>query len=217
MDNAAKEIARKIISELEAIKRLLVRPITDPEKKTECRDEYKHQAEKRDDNPHYRRESSAPKSNTSISADNTTAREKSERFPKLTQWKPVIEVAGLIALVIYTGVTIFVARESNRANNIASDALRLSRDNFRQDQRPYIWLTGDLGSPRFIPPLVQPESIVGQVIWTFHFTNYGKTPAYNIRYQKYIKMGDRQPILSMDSTTHLLVRRCRPIRTILIP
>ncbi len=66
----------------------------------------------------------------------------------------------------------------------------MARENFRHDQRPYIWLTNELGSPRIVSPRAG-QSATGQVIWTYHFTNYGKSPALNVRFYQYIKIGDR--------------------------
>jgi hypothetical protein len=60
----------------------------------------------------------------------------------------------------------------------------------RRAQRPYIWLTnGGLGSPRFV--LNQKNIGTGQVAWDWHYTNYGRSPAYNGTYQQYIKLGDQ--------------------------
>ena len=31
----------------------------------------------------------------------------------------------------------------------------------------------------------------GQIAWTYHFSNFGKTPAYNLRSEQFIKVGDK--------------------------
>jgi hypothetical protein len=62
-----------------------------------------------------------------------------------------------------------------------------ARKNFVQDQRPYIWLTKDgNGAPEFQQPTS--TSLTGQVVWTYHYTNYGKTPPYRVRSQHYISI-----------------------------
>jgi hypothetical protein len=72
----------------------------------------------------------------------------------------------------------------------AQNALAQARDQFREDRRPYIWLTKTgLGAPMFIPNIRDPRT--GQVVWDWHYTNYGKTPALDIRYTHYMKLGER--------------------------
>ncbi|MHB8485524.1 MAG: hypothetical protein ACYDCM_07325 [Candidatus Acidiferrales bacterium] len=51
----------------------------------------------------------------------------------------------------------------------------------REEQRPYVWLTSTgLGSPEYVP--------TGQILWDWHYTNYGKSPAYDIRWKSYISI-----------------------------
>ncbi len=39
---------------------------------------------------------------------------------------------------------------------------------------------------------------MGQILWTWHMTNYGKTPANNISYSQEIKIGDKPFVLSFE-------------------
>jgi hypothetical protein len=64
------------------------------------------------------------------------------------------------------------AHAATDAATAAQKALDMTRDKFRQDQRPYIWVTS-LGEPTFVPQ-------AGQIIWTWHMTNYGRSPAYRL-------------------------------------
>ena len=66
--------------------------------------------------------------------------------------------------------------ESLRLARAANEA---TRDNFRQDQRPYIWLTRFEAPQLFIHPKRAP---FGQITWTWRYTNYGRSPAYRVRY-----------------------------------
>ena len=66
-----------------------------------------------------------PKAAPPISDKAGPGNAKKERFPKFTEWKPVIETVGIVFLIIYTAVTIGLWCESHRANKIAKDALML--------------------------------------------------------------------------------------------
>jgi hypothetical protein len=63
----------------------------------------------------------------------------------------------------------------------AQNAVIQARDQFRQDSRPYVWITnGGIGAPKFVlnkNPETGENLKTGQIIWTYHFTDYGKAPA----------------------------------------
>jgi hypothetical protein len=87
------------------------------------------------------------------------------------------------------------ARDSAKA---AQDAVAQARGQFRLDQRPYIWLMNNIGSPEFIP---SPTNLgMGKVLWTWHFTDYGKRPAQDIRYFSFLRLGDGEFLPSRGST-----------------
>lgn len=75
----------------------------------------------------------------------------------------------------------------------SEQALTQARAQFRDEQRPYIWLTNNLGQPLFVHPknLKTGASVqkITQMIWTWHITNYGKSPAYSIRVWQYSRIG----------------------------
>jgi hypothetical protein len=116
----------------------------------------------------------------------------------------IIAAAG-VAAAIYAGLGV---REARRAADAATaqaatagETLKATMDNFKQDQRPYVWLTNDLAHPLFV---LKPENLsgIGQVVWDLHYTNYGKTPALGMRLAIYMKVGDRNFALSFGSDSN---------------
>ena len=100
------------------------------------------------------------------------------RLERITMW----------AVIIYAGIAVFQYVQMRRANQLASDAVTNTRDSFREEQRPYVWLMNQLGSPGLA--LVKPPT--GQILWSWHLTDYGKTPAYKLVRKQYIKLsGDK--------------------------
>jgi hypothetical protein len=67
----------------------------------------------------------------------------------------------------------------------AQRAVDLSAINFIVDQRPYIWLS-NVGAPQIFQ---NPDGKV-QIVWTFFYLNYGKTPASNMTFEELIRLGD---------------------------
>ena len=111
------------------------------------------------------------------------------------------EIATLVVVAIYAGLTWWqgcstkkAADAAQTAASTAKQALIDSRVNFAADQRPILWLTNQLGEPT---PFNNPkDSTNGQIIWTWHFTNYGKTPPVEVRFRDYFKFGDGAPVPS---------------------
>ncbi len=127
--------------------------------------------------------------------------------------KFVLQVIGVVLLFVYTVFTVLqwaqirwtnrLTREAlNGSDNALSQTLgtmrqqvntadaanRISEEQFRRDQRPYLAQSNkSTESPQFIPNTVSPEK-GGQVIWNWHITNFGKTPAYDIFYTDAIKV-----------------------------
>lgn len=60
------------------------------------------------------------------------------------------------------------------------ESILITRDNFRQDQRPFIWLS-DKNEPPAGPQLAafqqQDGTTANYLVWNIHYSNYGKTPA----------------------------------------
>jgi hypothetical protein len=69
-----------------------------------------------------------------------------------------------------------------KSASLADNAIRQSRESFQQGQRPYIWLTNNLGRPDCIRAANTPDPPSCYVVWDWRFTNYGQSPAYNVRF-----------------------------------
>jgi hypothetical protein len=93
-----------------------------------------------------------------------------------------LEKLTLIALAVYTGITLILAVMNGI---VISD----SRKHFVKDQRPYIWLTNNLGAPDFLRPPGSTDQ-KGYVAWAWHYTNYGKTPASQVTLNEGMQIGD---------------------------
>lgn len=63
----------------------------------------------------------------------------------------------------------------------AETALQLTK----QEQRPIIWLTNDQGTPEFVLDRPPSDPTAGQIIWKWHYTNYGKTPALHLSFRSF--------------------------------
>ena len=102
-------------------------------------------------------------------------------------------VATFGAVFAYAVITLMQWRTMDATFKTAQEALGLSREQFRRDQRPYVWLTNNgLGSPELVlNRRLAPPS--GQILWTFHYTDYGKSPAYHVLTHKLIRVGIGQP------------------------
>ena len=84
---------------------------------------------------------------------------------------------GVLAYTVLTVVimcaSIYSARQAAISADAARDSLSITRENFKADQRPIVWLTNNLGNPTWIQ---------NKIVWSYHFTNYGKSPAANVRF-----------------------------------
>jgi hypothetical protein len=111
-----------------------------------------------------------------------------------------LAVIGIVALCIYSGQLNVMrgqlgeiikqypeikksADAAKSAAETANTTLKSNQDQFRIEERPIIWATNNLGSPVFVRS--------GQVVWTWTITNYGKTPAHEIRIFSFMKIGNR--------------------------
>lgn len=68
----------------------------------------------------------------------------------------------------------------------AQAALKTAQENFRKEQRPIVWLN-DLGTPTFIPNRKTADG-TGQIVWSWHFTNYGRTPALHMSFDHFMRI-----------------------------
>jgi hypothetical protein len=113
--------------------------------------------------------------------------EKHQAIAKRDRWdwfKLFLEIVALVALVIYTF-------ETRRTNNLTKESLDLVRDNFRKDQRPYVWLRNDLLFPAHLQVKVKDGSTTDErATWDWHFTDYGKTPALHVKFISRMNTGE---------------------------
>lgn len=99
--------------------------------------------------------------------------------------------AAYVALTfIIMLASLYAAHESERQASIAEETLKVAQDNFREEQKPDISLTDALGGPEFVPDQAHPG--LGQVIWTYHYQNAGRSPATEVTRKHYIKIGNLQ-------------------------
>lgn len=86
-----------------------------------------------------------------------------------------------------------------KSATMAQEAIGQANEQFRQDQRPRIKLT-NLGTPECVN--IRNDAQDCQIIWTWHFTNVGKTPANAIRYIETLKIkraNDAKPLICENS------------------
>jgi len=67
---------------------------------------------------------------------------------------------------------------------VATDTLKDARKNWQIEHRPIIWLTNQ----NYVPTYIDQSQ---QVVWDFHFANYGTVPIQKSECMKYMKIGDR--------------------------
>jgi hypothetical protein len=165
MDKEAQDFGRQIVSRLDAIKRLILDSITN-------RDE-QHGGSKRDhgkpDNGNnescpIQAKTTYPKPNPTKPANQEARQQNQERFPRLTQWKPVFEIVGLCFLIGYTTVEALQWCATTEAN-------RISKDTAQRQLRAYIGI--EPGALNNFAPSFKTGA-------NFTINNYGQTPAYKV-------------------------------------
>lgn len=134
------------------------------------------------------------------SADEAANDKKYQFRTLLISWLAFsVSVATLLSLIAYAYISGGQLHEMRKATKAATDAVEAAqqantdaRERFREDERPYIWFTvmGN-GTPEFrLIPNANPP--IGQIVWSWHYTDYGKTPAYGIQFvREEIKIGGR--------------------------
>lgn len=169
MDNTALDLFRKILKELGDIERLIHDAILLPRQRQSSSESYKQESHNGE------RESDvkvAPRVKASAGHEDAPKNKHERRRKWLTEH--AVELVGVIIVAIYSGVTAAQWRAVVDSNKITRESLHAAHDNFRQDQRPYIWLTNNLLWPHYFEP-------GGFPVWEWHYINYGKSPAYKIR------------------------------------
>jgi hypothetical protein len=106
---------------------------------------------------------------------------KQETKDREKKW---LERITLAVVTIYAGLTAIQSCQAIKSTNIATESARTNAQQFRLDQRPYIAQTSRSSEP----PTFHVNPVDGQIIWNWHMTNYGKTPANNVKFTQEIKL-----------------------------
>jgi hypothetical protein len=110
------------------------------------------------------------------------------------RWRPeavlaaatVVLAAATFVLAIMAAIQAHILATTDASTRQAADAavksataaetaLQLTK----QEQRPIIWLT-NLGDPHLVMDRPPSDPTTGQIVWDWHYTNYGKTPALHV-------------------------------------
>ena len=80
------------------------------------------------------------------------------------------------------------AEAAGKSAGAAETALQLTK----QEQRPIIWLTNDEETPKFVLDELPSDATAGQILWKWHFTNYGKTPALHVSFRSFMVIENKR-------------------------
>jgi hypothetical protein len=98
-----------------------------------------------------------------------------------------VEILGLAGLAIYACLTYGIYKQSRVQSGDARDAITQSARQFTEEQRPYVSQTiNSTSGPKWIENPLHKDQ--GQILWNWHMTNYGKTPAQEIRFTQEINL-----------------------------
>jgi|ERR1022692_68090 hypothetical protein len=164
MDKTAQDFARKILSNLIDIKRLIYDAISIPRKQHYSSDEKDNTSNNCKQPADANTLSGIGRPQPAEDKHDPTANKQPKSFPRLRRYKPLIEAVGIGFLVIYTLVTVFLylaAREANKINREALESV----------QRAFVYLSNLVVI--FPPPSSPDTDIVFQADWQ----NSGNTPA----------------------------------------
>lgn len=115
-------------------------------------------------------------------------------------WKIILEVLVGTAVICYTIVASLQLKTMNKsyeeiakqtphitvAANAATQANIDASERFQQDERPYVWLNlqkhaepGVIENDKSVGSFISYGS--GRILWSFHYLNFGKSPAVSFR------------------------------------
>jgi hypothetical protein len=77
------------------------------------------------------------------------------------------------------------AADALKTQNQTQSQIELSKDSFRRDQQPYLWLTGSPTSENY----QNPQTKEFQVIVNAHYKNFGKSPAIALQRYSLVEVG----------------------------
>lgn len=172
VDKETRSFAKRIEELLADLKAIAVDLIAKVGIEGKSPDQHQHTSDPNETRSDTRINPAAPKPNPSNSKKEPAADKKPERFPRLAEWKPVLEVAGVGIVLVYTFITAMLLCENRKTNKIASDALDQGRIGSERQLRPYV--------------LASKIDIVGNIksgqrfVGTVEIVNYGQTPAVRV-------------------------------------
>ncbi len=104
-----------------------------------------------------------------------------------------LDVITLIFVIIVAGLTVWQACLNRKLAITAADTLKTTKEQFQRDQRPYLAQTSKSSeAPQFILKPDDPSH--GQIMWNWHMTNYGKSPADHVTFSQEISL-DGEPFV----------------------
>jgi hypothetical protein len=118
----------------------------------------------------------------------------------LSEWRFVVRIYRFLdrhhahiphyIIAILTILIVIFAWRAWEESRKTTEALQEQLNVLKEEQRPFIGEADPIEYPKFI-------SEFGQIIWTYHFVNYGKGVAYDVQFQTYMKIGNEkyQPVM----------------------
>jgi hypothetical protein len=103
-----------------------------------------------------------------------------------------LEGIGLAVLIWYACTTNGLLRESRTTNTLTGSALKETHENFQKDQRPYVWIANNKSGMPTLTSLIEKPRFF-QAVWDIGISNFGKTPAYHVRREFFIQVGNKHP------------------------
>jgi hypothetical protein len=121
--------------------------------------------------------------------DNYEAAQKEEGDRQEKKYR--LDVITLTFVIIVAGLTVWQACLNHQMAVLAANTLKTTKEQFQRDQRPYLAQTSKSSEPpQFIPR--PDDQSHGQILWNWHMTNYGKTPADHVTFTQEISL-DGEP------------------------
>lgn len=135
-------------------------------------------------------------------------------------WPNRVVALATAILVVVTALYTHYARQqailmraaveaTREATRVTQDALALTREQFRIDQRPYV---GTISRPQGVLtsnlPFFSPDNN-GSISWNWYFSNLGKSPALNVRFSHYVEIGASIDEVATKKEQRLIFRRGR--------
>ncbi|MBS1840676.1 MAG: hypothetical protein JSS69_10570 [Acidobacteria bacterium] len=118
-------------------------------------------------------------------AKHNTERNEDDGYKKHTKWfesrTVLLAILTFFISAAYFITTFFIFVQSKRSADIADKTVTQASERFQIEQRPIIWTPNKIASPAY---LIKAKRIV----WDWYFTNYGKTPAKEIRMYEYFRI-----------------------------